>query len=100
MGGLKRIVATTGNGVYGRLGHGLDCVSSKFFRIVGSLIGYDVKDVACGGAHTCVVTGASSGFVHGQPLSCPHVAVCVVACCVWCAWTSMPPVQVQLRAEM
>lgn len=51
------VVAVAGNGAYGRLGLGVECASQAFFRIVGSLVGYNVKQVACGGAHTAVLTG-------------------------------------------
>jgi hypothetical protein len=54
---LQRLLATCGNGHLGRLGHGLGQESSKHLRIVGSLVGYEVDQVACGGAHTAVVTG-------------------------------------------
>jgi hypothetical protein len=51
-----RFLATFGNGQHGRLGHGDACVSELFARIVPG-VGRDVKQVACGGAHTAVVTG-------------------------------------------
>ncbi|KAJ9518466.1 hypothetical protein QJQ45_018482, partial [Haematococcus lacustris] len=54
---LRSVLATCGNGAMGRLGHGLDCASQSLPRIVGSLVGSDVKAVACGGAHTVVLTG-------------------------------------------
>lgn len=58
---MKRILATCGNGAFGRLGHGIECRSQTFLRIVGSLVGYNIKSVACGGAHTAVLTGATCG---------------------------------------
>jgi len=54
---LQRVLATCGNGHLGRLGHGISQESSKFLRIVGSLVGYEIDQVSCGGAHTAVVTG-------------------------------------------
>jgi len=63
---VQRILATCGNGHLGRLGHGIGQESSKFLRIVGSLVGYEVEQVACGGAHTAVVTDDGSLFTFGQ----------------------------------
>ena len=53
----RRIVATYGNGDFGRLGHGLTCISQVIPRVISALASYDVKAVDCGGAHTAVVTG-------------------------------------------
>ncbi|KAF5840100.1 regulator of chromosome condensation 1/beta-lactamase-inhibitor protein II [Dunaliella salina] len=63
---VQRILATCGNGHLGRLGHGIGQESSKFLRIVGSLVGYEIEQVACGGAHTAVVTDDGSLFTFGQ----------------------------------
>ena len=54
---VRRLLACFGNGHFGRLGLGPTCASESLPRIVGSLVGYDIKHVACGGAHTAVVTG-------------------------------------------
>ena len=51
-------VATCGNGDFGRLGHGAGTTTSQSYpTIVEALNGLRVKQVACGGAHTCAVTG-------------------------------------------
>lgn len=55
--GLHRVLVTAGTASEGRLGHGFPLVSQKCMRIVASLAGYNAKQVACGGAHTAVLTG-------------------------------------------
>jgi alpha-tubulin suppressor-like RCC1 family protein len=54
---LSRLLATWGNGQHGRLGHGPGTGSELFPRVVTALAGSNVLQVACGGAHTAVVTG-------------------------------------------
>ncbi len=83
---LQTVVATCGNGAQGRLGHGAKCLSSQFMRIVGSLVGHEIKEVAAGGAHTAVVTGApqrplftiDSAVHHGSRRSVSRIQLSVV----------------------
>ncbi|KIZ00142.1 hypothetical protein MNEG_7825, partial [Monoraphidium neglectum] len=56
MAALGRFVACWGNGQHGRLGHATRDASEVFPRIVAALAGERVAAVACGGAHTAVVT--------------------------------------------
>eukprot|EP00798_Chlamydomonas_sp_ICE-L_P013341 gene13341-19182_t len=62
---FKRVLATFGSGYDGRLGLGIECASQAYPHIVGSLVGYDIKHVACGGAHTAVVTDDGSLITFG-----------------------------------
>lgn len=55
----QRFLACFGNGFAGRLGLGPACRSEAFPRLVGSLVGYSLQQVACGGAHTAVASGAA-----------------------------------------
>lgn len=64
---VQKLLATFGNGYLGRLGHGFPTSSELFPRIVASLAGYSIKQVACGGAHTAVVTGARVAGDDGSP---------------------------------
>lgn len=52
-----RFVACFGNAAFGRLGTGPQLISENFPRVLGSLVGYDMKHVSCGGAHTAVLSG-------------------------------------------
>lgn len=66
---LARLVATWGNGQFGRLGHGSQS-SELFPRIIPQLQG--VTAVSAGGAHTAVVTG---GACLNVPACCGAVGV-------------------------
>jgi hypothetical protein len=52
-----RLLAAFGNGAYGRLGLGDSCHSETFPKVLGTLVGYAIKQVSCGGAHTATVAG-------------------------------------------
>ncbi|GAX82152.1 hypothetical protein CEUSTIGMA_g9580.t1 [Chlamydomonas eustigma] len=58
-----RFLACFGNGLSGRLGTGVK--SENFPRILGALIGYDMKQASCGGAHTAAVTDDGTLFTFG-----------------------------------
>lgn len=64
--GVRRIVATFGNGDCGRLGHGdpLRCVEIPK-QIGGDVAGVNVSGVACGGAHSVVATEDGRVFSFG-----------------------------------
>lgn len=62
---LTRVLATWGNGDFGRLGHGVECVSEELPRVVAALRDHNVLQVACGGAHTAVVTESGAVFTMG-----------------------------------
>eukprot|EP00775_Hariotina_reticulata_P010632 gene10632-10790_t len=51
---MKRLLATFGNGQFGRLGHGSES-NELFPRVVSALTGIKVTAVAAGGAHTAAV---------------------------------------------
>lgn len=53
----RRVLATWGNGDFGRLGHGTPFAAEAVPRVVSGLAGEEIAAVACGGAHTAVVTG-------------------------------------------
>ena len=57
----RRLLACWGNTDAGRLGHGAPVPACLFPRVVAALVSQDetqdVAQVACGGAHTAVVTG-------------------------------------------
>ena len=57
----RRLLACWGNTDAGRLGHGAAATQCLFPRVVAALLSQeaaqDVARVACGGAHTAVVTG-------------------------------------------
>lgn len=57
----RRVLACWGNTDAGRLGHGAAATECLFPRVVSALVSQeavqDVARVACGGAHTAVVTG-------------------------------------------
>lgn len=61
----SKLLATWGNGDFGRLGHGLGCVSEQVPRVVAALRDKRVAQVACGGAHTAVVTETGEVFTMG-----------------------------------
>ncbi|GIL87512.1 hypothetical protein Vretimale_1578 [Volvox reticuliferus] len=62
---LQRVLATFGTAADGRLGLGFPLQSQFYPRIVASLAGYAIKQVACGGAHTAVVTDDGALFTFG-----------------------------------
>ncbi|EFJ43556.1 hypothetical protein VOLCADRAFT_119094 [Volvox carteri f. nagariensis] len=62
---LHRVLATFGTAADGRLGLGFPLKSQFYPRIVASLAGYSIKQVACGGAHTAVVTDDGALFTFG-----------------------------------
>ncbi|KXZ45322.1 hypothetical protein GPECTOR_56g419 [Gonium pectorale] len=62
---LSRVLVTFGTAADGRLGLGFPLASQLYPRIVSSLSGYSVKQVACGGAHTAVVTDDGTLFTFG-----------------------------------
>ena len=41
----------------GRLGTGPRLLSETFPRVLGTLVGYDMKHVSAGGGHTAALTG-------------------------------------------
>ncbi len=57
----RRLLACWGNTDAGRLGHGAAATECLLPRVVAALVSQDttqdVARVACGGAHTAVVTG-------------------------------------------
>ena len=57
----RRLLACWGNTDAGRLGHGAAAMECLLPRVVAALVSQeaaqDVARVACGGAHTAVVTG-------------------------------------------
>ena len=52
-----RFLACFGNGSLGRLGTGPRLLSETFPRVLGTLVGYDMKHVSAGGSHTAALTG-------------------------------------------
>ena len=56
----QRLLATWGNGDYGRLGHGVDCLSETLPRVCASLTDLPVLQAVCGGAHTVITTGTQT----------------------------------------
>ncbi|GLC39448.1 hypothetical protein PLESTB_001349800 [Pleodorina starrii] len=62
---LHRVLATFGTAADGRLGLGFPLESQFYPRIVASLAGYSIKQIACGGAHTAVVTDDGTLFTFG-----------------------------------
>jgi len=53
---MKRLLATFGNGQFGRLGHGSES-NELFPRVLSALTDVKVTAVAAGGAHTAAVAG-------------------------------------------
>lgn len=62
---LRRVLATWGNGDCGRLGLSRVGISEEIPRIVRALLDVQIKQVACGGAHTVVVDEDGSVFTMG-----------------------------------
>lgn len=60
---LQRFAACWGNGDFGRLGHGLECLSEETPRLVGALADMQISQVAAGGAHTAVLAGKPSSML-------------------------------------
>lgn len=56
----RRVLASWGNGDFGRLGHGSPCLSELKPRVINGLAEQEVVQVACGGAHTAIVTGTAN----------------------------------------
>lgn len=54
---LQRFAACWGNGDFGRLGHGAECLSEETPRLVAALADMKISQVAAGGAHTAVLAG-------------------------------------------
>ena len=54
---LQRFAACWGNGDFGRLGHGVDCLPEQVPRLVAALADLQISQVAAGGAHTAVLAG-------------------------------------------
>ena len=54
---MRRVVASWGNGDFGRLGHGQACLSEEVPKLCAMLSEIGAQQVACGGAHTAVVAG-------------------------------------------
>ncbi len=54
---MRRAVACWGNGDFGRLGLGPANLSEEVPKLCASLLDLDAQQVACGGAHTAVVSG-------------------------------------------
>ena len=50
-------VLIAGNGALGRLGTGPRLTSETFPRVLGSLVGFDIKHASAGGSHTAALTG-------------------------------------------
>eukprot|EP00884_Botryococcus_braunii_P015207 jgi/Botrbrau1/236/Bobra.0022s0212.1 len=61
----RRVLASWGNGDFGRLGHGSPCTAETRPRVVNALAGQEVVQVACGGAHTAVVAGDGTVYTMG-----------------------------------
>jgi hypothetical protein len=60
----RRVVACWGNGDFGRLGHGSGCLSEEIPRVVASLANQVITSIACGGAHTAVVSGVDLTLIN------------------------------------
>ena len=73
---LQRFVACWGNGDFGRLGHGVECLSEEAPRLVSALADMQISHVSAGGAHTAVLAGALR--VQTRPALCwSRCAACV-----------------------
>lgn len=70
-GGANRFLACFGNGHLGRLGTGAQCTSEVFPRVLGTLVGYSMRQVACGGAHTVALSGKGA-FIACMHHPCTH----------------------------
>jgi alpha-tubulin suppressor-like RCC1 family protein len=62
---LRRVLATWGNGDCGRLGFARLGHGELLPRVVGALLDVEIKQVACGGAHTAVVAADGTVFTMG-----------------------------------
>lgn len=67
----RRVLATWGNGDFGRLGHGLPLAAEELPRVVSGLAGEEIVAVACGGAHTAAVTGRKNAWFRHMPADLP-----------------------------
>ncbi|KAK9811244.1 hypothetical protein WJX72_000524 [[Myrmecia] bisecta] len=61
----RRLLACWGNGDFGRLGHGIECLSEEFPRLCAALPEISVSHVICGGAHTTVTTAEGNVWAFG-----------------------------------
>lgn len=62
---LRRVLATFGNGDCGRLGFARVGVSEQLPRVVKALLDVQIKQAACGGAHTVVLADDGTVFTMG-----------------------------------